>query len=256
MCTSLATAQIQLATDLFEESDFESCISECKRVLAVSPSNHTARLLHSVANLRLEKQIDNSISELKSLIIPDTPIEIRTKAAYECARAEWERGHYQTAFELFQIAFHNTSNKGIFLKSACSLFLLFEKKPELKKKNTDLVMQINSSRTLWYGKLFSECRINNKKKKTALTGKPGEWGIWFYRKQISPALGQRCSLHPSCSEYGRQALRKHGILGLAFIADRGVREPAVTAKRKAPIRIGEHWRYQDTVEEHDWWMKR
>jgi putative membrane protein insertion efficiency factor len=36
--------------------------------------------------------------------------------------------------------------------------------------------------------------------------------IRLYRSLISPALGQRCKYHPSCSAYALQAIRTYGIL--------------------------------------------
>ena len=36
--------------------------------------------------------------------------------------------------------------------------------------------------------------------------------IRLYRRLISPALGQRCKYHPSCSAYALQAIRSYGIL--------------------------------------------
>jgi putative membrane protein insertion efficiency factor len=36
--------------------------------------------------------------------------------------------------------------------------------------------------------------------------------IRLYQRLISPALGQRCKYHPSCSAYALQAIRSYGIL--------------------------------------------
>lgn len=90
--------------------------------------------------------------------------------------------------------------------------------------------------------------------RSSITGRPVQWLISFYRSQISPAIGQRCSLTPSCSEYGMQSLKKHGVLGVAMIGDRLIREPDVVAEKPAPVRIGNRWFYTDAVSEHDWWM--
>ena len=41
--------------------------------------------------------------------------------------------------------------------------------------------------------------------------------ILFYQKSISPSLGANCRFTPTCSEYARQAIIKHGpIKGLAL----------------------------------------
>lgn len=42
--------------------------------------------------------------------------------------------------------------------------------------------------------------------------------IRVYRRVVSPALGQRCKYHPSCSAYALQAIRTYGILRGAVLA--------------------------------------
>lgn len=44
-----------------------------------------------------------------------------------------------------------------------------------------------------------------------------------YKYLISPLLGQHCRFHPSCADYAREAVEKHGVfwglrLGIARIA--------------------------------------
>ncbi|MBU4211860.1 MAG: membrane protein insertion efficiency factor YidD [Verrucomicrobia bacterium] len=85
-------------------------------------------------------------------------------------------------------------------------------------------------------------------------GLPGQWGIAFYRSQIRPALGERCSLCPNCSEYSRQAFQKHGVLGLALTADRFFREPSVVASAEYPVDVNGKWYYTDPLSDHDWWL--
>jgi putative membrane protein insertion efficiency factor len=36
--------------------------------------------------------------------------------------------------------------------------------------------------------------------------------IRLYQLTISPMLGQRCRFHPTCSEYAREAIERHGVL--------------------------------------------
>jgi len=36
--------------------------------------------------------------------------------------------------------------------------------------------------------------------------------VRLYRRVISPASGQRCKYHPTCSAYALQAIRTYGIL--------------------------------------------
>lgn len=37
-------------------------------------------------------------------------------------------------------------------------------------------------------------------------------GIDLYQRWVSPALGPRCRYWPSCSEYARLAIARHGVL--------------------------------------------
>ena len=75
------------------------------------------------------------------------------------------------------------------------------------------------------------------------------------RHAIRPAIGSRCSLDPSCSEYFRQASRNHGLLSIPMIADRLVREPSVVLKREREIVVGGETRIADPLSDHDQWMK-
>ena len=42
--------------------------------------------------------------------------------------------------------------------------------------------------------------------------------ISLYRRFVSPLLGQRCRFAPSCSEYGLEAVRRHGALRGSWLA--------------------------------------
>jgi len=48
--------------------------------------------------------------------------------------------------------------------------------------------------------------------------------IWAYQYTLSPLLGPSCRFYPSCSEYARQAINRHGPLsGLLLAAKRILR---------------------------------
>jgi len=75
--------------------------------------------------------------------------------------------------------------------------------------------------------------------------------VAFYRQVVAPALGARCSLHPSCSAYSLQAARERGWLGLPMTADRLIPEPTVVTAGKNKI-IDDRGRplYPDPVSDH------
>lgn len=79
--------------------------------------------------------------------------------------------------------------------------------------------------------------------------------VGFYRFAIRPAIGSRCALEPSCSQYFVLASRKHGWLGVPMTADRFVREPVVSAPDRPWVRnAAGQWRHPDPVEDHDGWF--
>ena len=48
--------------------------------------------------------------------------------------------------------------------------------------------------------------------------------ISLYKKLVSPLLPGRCRFHPTCAEYAREALQRHGLLkGAAMAAGRILR---------------------------------
>jgi len=44
--------------------------------------------------------------------------------------------------------------------------------------------------------------------------------IRLYQLTVSPLLGPRCRFYPSCSEYARLAIMRHGVLAGGWLAAR------------------------------------
>ena len=80
--------------------------------------------------------------------------------------------------------------------------------------------------------------------------------VGFYRLFVGPAIGSRCVLEPSCSQYFLEAGRKHGIVGVPMVADRFVREPVVSASDRWVRRPDGSWRHPDPVSDHDGWFSK
>lgn len=75
--------------------------------------------------------------------------------------------------------------------------------------------------------------------------------VGFYRRFIGPALGYRCILEPSCSNFSMQAARECGWLGLPMTADRLIREPSVIAARERIVTDAQgRVRIADPVSDH------
>jgi len=92
---------------------------------------------------------------------------------------------------------------------------------------------------------------------TGIAATPFLWIIRFHQKFISPIDGDRCSLYPTCSQYGILAIRKHGaIIGSVMTFDRLMHEGDEGGVSPA-ITVGNRLRINDPVENNDfWWMQR
>jgi putative membrane protein insertion efficiency factor len=81
--------------------------------------------------------------------------------------------------------------------------------------------------------------------------------IHFYRKYISGADGNRCPMHPSCSTYSLEAIKKHGPLkGWVLTCDRLIRCGRDEIKLGPPIFAGEKTRTNDPVKNNDFWWDK
>lgn len=59
--------------------------------------------------------------------------------------------------------------------------------------------------------------MNFVKRLNLLLAKPLIGFVWGYKKLISPLLAPSCIYYPSCSDYSRQALIRHGLVGGAYL---------------------------------------
>jgi putative component of membrane protein insertase Oxa1/YidC/SpoIIIJ protein YidD len=246
---------LALATDLFEKSEWNLCRRECRRALmAGTEPIEKFQLMDALAYMKGGGGIDPAIRMLEPIIATNTDHQVTAIAAYHLGRLQWQVDQPEEALISFSTAFHTTTNKTLFLQSACSIFLLLDDEPDLKEGRADLLHQINTSRSEWYGTLFGICA---KPDPHSDEPKAPNWIVRFYRAQISPAIGNRCTLDPSCSEYYHQAHEKHGLKAIPMVADRFFREPEVNQQKKDPVvtKNGQI-RYRDPVEDHDFWMKK
>jgi len=245
-------ASLALAADLFAESNWPACRMECRRQLQVSPVSLDARLLKALAEQRMGLDSRDALRVLAE--DPAVPPTVALTARYEWARAMWRAGDWRSAFDGFRQVFYKTEVTELSVRSGCSLALLLNQHAELAKNYPEIKPQVRTLRALYTRDIIDECRMAPDHTSDSWLGLPGQWGIAFYRSQIRPALGERCSLRPNCSEYSRQAFQKHGVLGLALTADRFFREPSVVASAEHPVDVNGKWYYADPLSDHDGWL--
>lgn len=77
----------------------------------------------------------------------------------------------------------------------------------------------------------------------------------FYRAVLTPIDGPRCRHRPTCSLYGLQAVRRHGLVGMLLTLDRLLRAGESSAVRALPlVPDGESFRVLDPVEASTFWF--
>lgn len=252
-----AAAPLDLAADLFAEGQWAAARTEARRVQthAVAAEADRARLLAAISALRLNPGDESARADLAALWqAPAADLETRCMAAYEFGLADWAAGGAQAPAAL-EFAFLQTRQVPLFWRAGCSLYFYLKADRRLRKEKAAVWQSLQSCRDAWPLEVWRECRPR-RPAGHSLGSRPGKWIVQFYRAQIAPAIGARCDLEPSCSEYFQQASRAHGLLGIPLMADRFVREPSVVAAKEKPVEMpGGGIRYADPVSDHDFWLK-
>ncbi len=252
--TSLA-----LGGELLAEGQWAAARAEGLRALAEaeSPAEASrARLLAARASRGPGGDDAGARAEFEALWRDDAaPPDIRSAAAWEAGRAALAAGDRDAAFSALQYAFLNAREPPLFWRSGCSLYFLLKRDKPRRRAEPALWQALLSCRDAWPSAVWRECRPGGRRGAT-WASLPGRGIVTFYRTAIGPAIGSRCDLEPSCSEYFLRASRAHGLLGIPIMADRFVREPSVvSAKDKPVVMPSGRIRYADPLSDHDFWMK-
>ncbi len=86
--------------------------------------------------------------------------------------------------------------------------------------------------------------------------KLAEGVIRIFQRYISPVDGDRCPSYPTCSQYGVEAVRKHGVaIGFVMTFDRLMHE-SDEIRRVPLVKVGDRYRYYDPVENNDFWWNK
>ena len=80
--------------------------------------------------------------------------------------------------------------------------------------------------------------------------------IKFYQDYISSVDGNRCPMHPTCSQYCIEAFKKHGtFLGWIMCSDRLMRCGRDETKLSDPVWIDGKQRTYDPISNNDFWQQ-
>ena len=247
-------APLDLAAELFGEGQWAAARVESLRTGAEAPEEARARLLAAVCALRMGQARAEAKGTLEALWRDEAAeSETRCMAAYEFGLADWTDGGAAAPAAL-EFAYLRARGAPLFWRAGCSLYFYLKADKALRREKAVLWRSLQSCRDAWPLEVWRECRP--RKKGPSLAALPGQWVVRFYRAQVGPAIGSRCDLLPSCSEYFLQASRAHGLLGVPIMADRFVREPSVVSARAHPAVMPDgRIRYADPVSDHDAWLK-
>ena len=84
--------------------------------------------------------------------------------------------------------------------------------------------------------------------------------VKFYQgplNHLSAVRRGECPMYPSCSEYSKKCIEKHGlIIGWMMICDRLVRCGRDETKLSPRILVNGKWKYYDPVEKNDFWWNK
>jgi len=251
----------ELAEALFAERQWALARIECARRLAVPPPTdaeaHRLRLMVAACACRLPGgDRRTALDELEALWRdPSVERETRCRAAYAFGQACNEADNRQ-AVEALTFAFNQTRDVPLFWRAGCVLSQRFRRDRRLRREQTSLWRTLQTCCTAWPRDVVAECLADAGETRSARWARPARWLVGFYRRQVGPAIGERCSLQPSCSAYLLEASQAHGLLlGFALLGDRLIREPSVYAAGAKPVVMPDgRIRYADPLSDHDAWM--
>lgn len=245
-----------LAVDLMAEQDWTNCLRECRRILAVLPGNPSALLIKNMAESRLGSRAAHPSPPPDSAAGADQ--EIVRAVQLQLAFDEWARGRRENACRLVENILAATDDLDLCLRAACTLSLFWENSPSMQKSGSETALLVAALAPLQlrYATAAGPRPDRGAAWLSRLLSLPGLSIIALYHGQIGPALGSRCRLKPSCSEYARQAFLRHGAMGAPLAADRLIREPDVLGAARKTVTIRRTKYVLDPLCDHDYWWRR
>lgn len=252
--------QIRLAAELFNDGLYDEARTEAGRVMLENAGKTNSA---EYADARLVRALSSYVSgtggEIADICNDETaPMSARITAAYvigTLAVADSAEAA-QVKRDALTFVFTGTDDTSMFWNAGCLLYFMMKEDSEAREKAPLVWKQLETVSSVWPVEIVRACKAS-----LADSGeKKAPWpilaGIAFYRSQISPAIGKRCLLEPSCSEFYLQACRKHGWLGMGIGGDRFFREPSITGDERLEIVMPDDTiRYSDPVSAHDFWLK-
>lgn len=245
-----------LALQLYAEGDWRGARVEAFRAGVRNPEDPWASAVAAWATLRIDPG-DTAAREVAFDCAHHHPDPlVRAHASYELGRILWSAGESIEAFPLLRAAFLLADDQALFLKSAYSLDSVLRRHPELRLPGDSVIPQLRTVRPLITRAVRQAAWPPPPIDRDSWSGRAARYFVGVYQRQISPAIGHRCSMHPSCSRFCVEACATYGLIGIPMTADRLIRESDHVVHRIAPVMIGGEERFYDPVSHHSFWFRR
>lgn len=254
LCNGLAGAT-HLAEALYAEGDWAGARAEALRAKLIDPQDEVAHMIHALAALRMNPDDVEAADRAHLLIQTTDRNDVRARTAYEFGRIRWEAGDPKGAFPLLKQAFGYSDDVEQFLMTAYSLDILLFRHSNVTSADDPVRAQVRTTRPL-ITIATRQAAAPPPWERRALGARIASAPVRFYQSQISPAIGQRCSMHPSCSAYCIEALREYGLVAIPMTADRLIRETDHVNYQKNPVQVNGETKFYDPVSDHTFWFRR
>ena len=248
---------VLLARALYEEHDWRGAWVEALRAKSQAEANAEAELIYALASLHMDFEQAERKQALVDRLETIHDAGLRAWGNYELGRIFWLNDEPDAALQGLKRAFEDSPDPELFAQAGYSLWVLLVRHPALLDDAHPLRHQLRTSRRLFTPAIRETAAPPPPSTSVpAILAVPAVGLVRLYQTQIGPAIGQRCSMHPSCSEYCLEATRRYGLVGIPMTADRLIRETDHVNHRIRPILIDGRIKYDDPVDHHSFWFRR
>lgn len=244
-----------LAAALYAEGDWHGARAEGIRALAHDPDAVLPAMITALSALRIDPGNTEAAEELRGLARHAEEASIRTRSSYELGRIQWAAGDLQSAYDSLKEAFSQAEKQKLFLQSAHSLDVLLLRHPDVAGEGDPVRSQVRTVRPL-ITPAIREASAAPARDRGGRFDQVARRFVRFYQTQISPAIGARCSMQPSCSSYCLEASHTYGLAAIPMIADRLIRETDHVNYRINPVEVNGVEKYYDPPSHHTFWFRR
>ncbi len=246
-----------LAVALYVEKDWRGARAEALRTLMHAPEDETAQAIAGLARIAREPASSLAQDQAAITIHAITDAELRAWAGLQLGLIHWRSQNMDQAVTWLTFAFLQSAETDTqFLPSAYALDVFVRRHGDSHPPPAMVVRSLQALRPTLELAIAHDLNLPPAAGRRSIAERFAGGLVRFYQGQISPAIGQRCSMHPSCSVYCVEACRTYGWVGVPMTADRLVRESDHIQHRIRPVIVDGEEKFYDPIEAHSFWFRR